>query len=244
MSEQPVPISEANWFYRVSRFICWVFFKVLGLRSINPQNVPDTGRFIIASNHQSYFDPVIVGSFIKRPLQFMARDTLFRNRYFSRLIRSYNAFPVKRGETDVTAIKQSLRLLKEGKALLLFPEGTRTPNGTVQAMQAGAIALARRSKAPIIPVAVDGIFEAWPRDAKFPRWARMYVQYGLPIPPETFADMTDQQSADYLTRAIRDLHNELRKRAGRAPFEYAAAEIDAGPMATANDPAMQGADRG
>ncbi|HRX86733.1 MAG TPA: lysophospholipid acyltransferase family protein, partial [Phycisphaerae bacterium] len=124
------------------------------MRGVGVENVPVRGPAILACNHQSYLDPVLVGAFAKRTLHYMARDTLFRNSYFSRLIRSYNAFPVKRGETDVTAIKQSLRLLKEGKALLLFPEGTRTPNGTVQTMQAGAVALARRSKAPIIPVAV------------------------------------------------------------------------------------------
>jgi 1-acyl-sn-glycerol-3-phosphate acyltransferase len=225
-------VREGNWCYLIAKWICRAFFVlVFWTKRYDPRNVPAAGAVIIASNHQSYFDPVIVGSCNRRIMQYMARDTLFRNRMFGRLIRTFNAFPVKRGATDVTAIKHSLRLLREGKALLLFPEGTRTADGRVGSAQPGVVALARRSRAPIVPVAVDGVYEAWPRGQRLPRWARFHVAYGEPLDAKMFAKLDDQQAADRLTRAMRDLHNEVRQRAGRPPFEYADAEESVLPQA-------------
>jgi 1-acyl-sn-glycerol-3-phosphate acyltransferase len=183
--------------------------------------VPARGPVVFAANHQSYLDPVAVGMFTRRELHYMARDSLFRNRAFARLIRTFNAFPVKRGTADVAAIKQSLRLLRDGKAILLFPEGTRTSDGAVLPMQPGAMAIARRSRAPIVPVAIDGMFEAWPRSRRFPRWKRILVAYGEPIAPETLDTLDDGAAGDLITRTVREMHNELRTRAGRRPFEYA-----------------------
>jgi 1-acyl-sn-glycerol-3-phosphate acyltransferase len=188
-------VREGNWCYLIAKWICRAFFVlVFWTKRYDPRNVPAAGAVIIASNHQSYFDPVIVGSCNRRIMQYMARDTLFRNRMFGRLIRTFNAFPVKRGATDVTAIKHSLRLLREGKALLLFPEGTRTADGRIGPAQPGVVALARRSRAPIVPVAVDGVYEAWPRGQRLPRWARFHVAYGEPLDAQVFASsMTNRR---------------------------------------------------
>jgi len=192
------------------------------MRGYGAEHVPPTGPAILACNHQSYLDPVLVGAFTTRGLHYMARDTLFRNRLFGRLIRSYNAFPVKRGAADLTAIKHSLRVLADGCALLLFPEGTRSHDGRVAPMHAGVMAIARRSQAPLIPVAVDGVFEAWPRSRRLPRWARVYVAFGPPIESVSIAALDDHAAANLLTDRIRTLQNEIRARAGRKPFEYPA----------------------
>ncbi|MCB9866503.1 MAG: 1-acyl-sn-glycerol-3-phosphate acyltransferase [Phycisphaerales bacterium] len=197
------------------------------MRGVGVENVPVRGPAILACNHQSYLDPVLVGAFAKRTLHYMARDTLFHNRAFGRLIRNFNAFPVKRGTADVGAIKESLRRLRAGHALLMFPEGTRTTDGRVRPMQPGVIAIARRSGAAIVPVALEGVFEAWPRDRKLPRWAPMAVKFGAAIAPEELEKLEDAAAADLLTARIRALQNELRARAGRPPFEYAAAADNA-----------------
>lgn len=210
-------------FYTWSRRLCKLFFGGLyRMRSYGEERVPRTGPVILAANHQSYFDPVIVGAFVRRTLHYMARDTLFKNRWFGSLIRSYNAFPVKRGTADVGAIKESLRRLRAGNGLLMFPEGTRTPDGRVLTMHPGVISIARRSDATIVPVALDGVFEAWPRDRKYPRWARAAVIFGDPLTTADLEGLDDRSAADLLTQRIRALQNELRQRAGRAPFEYAA----------------------
>ncbi len=193
----------------------------LRLQATGVDRVPIDGAAIIAANHQSYLDPLLIGAVIPRELQFMARDSLFKQPLFARLIRSLNAFPVKRGSADLTAIKLSLRLLKDGKALLLFPEATRSADGRIRSMQAGVVTLARRSGAPIVPAALEGAFRVWPRTARLPRPARVWVAIGEPITGDRLKDLDDEAAAALLTTEVRRLHNGLRSRAGYAPFEYA-----------------------
>ena len=211
--------------YRLSRILCeQTAGLLLQARCWGRRNVPCNGPVVLASNHQSYFDPILVGCFTTRVLNYMARETLFRTPMFAALIRFHNAFPVKRGGADVAAFRHSLRLLKKGQAILLFPEATRTADGRVRSMQPGAIALARKANTPILPVAIEGAFDIWPRESRLPRLAHAWVEYGVPIDPKVFEEKSDAQAAVVLTGIMRELHNRLRARAGRQPFEYAATE--------------------
>jgi 1-acyl-sn-glycerol-3-phosphate acyltransferase len=129
----------------------------------------------------------------------MARDSLFHPKWFGRLLAYLNSFPVKRGTADLAAIKETMRRLKRGQLVLAFPEGTRSPDGRVGPMLAGLATVARKCNVPIVPVMVDGMIQAWPRDRLLPGFGNVIVEYGKPISPAEYADMT----ADELMAMIR-----------------------------------------
>lgn len=190
-------------FYAFCRWLTFGFFSLpMRTRYFGVTNVPRTGGVLLVSNHQSFFDPPLVGMCLPRECHYMARETLFKPDWFGRFIRKFNAFPVKRGSADVGAIKETLRLLKKQQAVLVFPEGTRTIDGTVGELHAGVVLLARRANVPIVPTLVLGAFEAWPRQAKVPRPHPLIVSFSRPIPATTLKAMDDQQCVDLVRGRI------------------------------------------
>ncbi len=147
--------------------------------------VPDfagrSGGMLIASNHQSFIDPILIGIGTKEPVSFLARDTLFVVPGFGWLIRKMGTHPVRRGTADSTALKTVIRLLRGGEVLLMFPEGTRTRDGAVGEFRPGAAAIAIRCGVPIVPVCIEGAFDCWPRDRMLPRPSRVGVAFGEPM---------------------------------------------------------------
>lgn len=196
-----------------------LFYRV---EAFNPQHVPARGPVIIASNHQSHLDPPLIGSFIRvRPLSFVAKKALFRHGPFGWLISSLNAFPIDDEAGDIAAIRETLRRLAGGHAVLIFPEGTRSPDGAMHEYKRGISLLVKRAKCPVVPVAVEGCFDAFPTGGKLKLFGRrIAVSYGRPI---AFDDlMRDGQDAA-LTRLARetealrrDLRTRLRKKTGGA----------------------------
>ena len=138
-------------------------------RVYHTSRVPVEGGVLLLANHQSFFDPILATLALPRECHYMARDTLFRNRWFRKLIESLNAFPVKRDTADVGAIKETLRRLKKGALVTVFPEGTRTLDGSVRPMQPGVVLIARKARVPLVPTLILGAYEAWPRHAALPR---------------------------------------------------------------------------
>lgn len=158
------------------------FFRATGgLQVVGAENVPLEGPLIVAPNHLSHLDPPVVACAIPRQLTFMAKEELFRVSWFSKLIRSLGAFPVRRGQADTEAIRVALSLLEEGRALLVFPEGTRGDGRQLLPVNRGVALLAKRSGAPVLPVAIAGAEKKWPRGAKLPRWGRMTISFGTPL---------------------------------------------------------------
>jgi 1-acyl-sn-glycerol-3-phosphate acyltransferase len=151
-------------------------------------HVPLSGGVLLVCNHQSFLDPVLATLALPRECHYMARDSLFAIPRLRRLIETLNAFPVRRGTADVTAIKETLRRLKAGALITMFPEGTRTTDGSVQPMQSGAVLIARKAGVPIVPTAIMGAFEAWPRTARLPRPHPIVVAYDAPIPPDQLGE--------------------------------------------------------
>jgi len=135
----------------------------------------------LVANHQSFLDPVIASLGLPRHVSPLARSDLFRGRFFTWLIGSLGAVPMKRGTADKSAIKGTIRMLREGKAALMFPEGTRTRDGSVGPFHSGMCVLAARASVPIVPVAIDGAFEAWPRGRRLFRFRPVRVGYGPPV---------------------------------------------------------------
>ncbi len=208
-------------FYKFVRRLLQVLFSLwFSVRCIGREKVPGDGGVLLASNHQSFLDPILVGMGLHREVHYMARETLFRNPMAGWLIRAVNAFPVKRHSADVGAIKKTLRLLESGEVVNLFGEGTRSRDGTIGEVQPGIIMLARKAGVPVVPVVIDGAFEAWPRDHKFCHCYPVRVMYGRAISPEQIRADGDEGAALALWQQQKQMQQELRKQYGREPFIY------------------------
>ena len=149
-----------------------------GLRVTGAEHVPPEGPTLIVSNHQSVLDPPIIGGAAPRQIYFMAKAELFRIPLFGRLIKALNARPVRREGSDPRALKEAARLLDEGKALLVFPEGTRSLDGSLAEAKPGVGMLAVMSGAPVVPAYVSGTLEALPKGAARPRRSQVSVRFG------------------------------------------------------------------
>ena len=165
-------------------FFCISVVKVISraifrIRVRGRDNIPSEGAVILASNHISYYDPPLVGSFVKREVHFMAKKELFRNRLFGKLISSLNAHPVNRQGFDKKALEMAGGLLKEGKLLIIFPEGTRAKEGRFLPPRPGIGMIAVTSEAPVVPVYIHGANRL--KDC-FLGKEKLAIIYGEPIP--------------------------------------------------------------
>jgi 1-acyl-sn-glycerol-3-phosphate acyltransferase len=160
--------------YGVVRTTCWLVFSTFyRLRAFGTENVPADGPVIVASNHRSYLDPPIVACVLRRPVSYMAKEELFRLPILGSLLPHIEAFPVDRKRGDVSAVKRALSILKQGKVIGIFPEGTRNRDGRVPA-QTGVALLAALSGAPVVPAFVSGTDAAR-------RLGRLTVTFGAPL---------------------------------------------------------------
>ena len=195
-----------------------LFFR---LRVYDKENVPDEGAFLLVSNHQSFLDPLFCAVPLKRPLYFLARDTLFKNRFFGPLLSSVNSIPVRRGRADLTAMRKVVGKLREGNGVCLFPEATRSSDGRIAVLKGGFGLLCRRGEAAVVPVVIDGAFEVWPRHKKmFSPGGRIVVCYGKAIPAEQVKQMNDRELAERLTDTLRRMQADSRVKQGKEPYSY------------------------
>jgi 1-acyl-sn-glycerol-3-phosphate acyltransferase len=149
-----------------------------GLRVSGAKHIPSSGPVLIVSNHQSILDPPLIGGASPRQLYFLAKAELFRIPVFGWLIRAVNARPVRREGSDPRALKAAARLLEEGKALLVFPEGTRSLNGRLGEGKPGVGMLAVLSGAAVVPTYISGTLEALPKGAVLPHRRPVSVRFG------------------------------------------------------------------
>ncbi len=167
-------------------FLGWLFFRGIykfyfGWRVYNSERVPLEGPVILASNHESYVDPPLVGAGIKRGINYLAREDLFRFPVIGWVLRNWNAVPVDRYGGGARGLKAILERLLAGGAIILFPEGTRSRDGQLQSARSGIGLTVIKSGAPVVPVRVFGTFEAFGRHMRFPRPRRIIVKYGQPM---------------------------------------------------------------
>jgi 1-acyl-sn-glycerol-3-phosphate acyltransferase len=135
-------------------------------------------------------------------MNYLARETLFRFAPFRWLIRWFDAIPIRREGLGLDGLKETMRRVKRGELVLIFPEGTRTRDGSLGAIQPGFCAIARRVKAPLIPVGIQGAYEVWPRDRALPRLARIRVHIGRPIEPDEMQQLDDEALMGELRRRL------------------------------------------
>jgi len=168
--------------YRFCHDAAALLYRLYGRRKvIGHEKIPRTGPVIVAANHVSYLDPPLVGSAIQRECAFMARHDLWNNRPLGWLITRLNAFPVHRDTADRAAIRRALEMLARGLVLVLFPEGGRSPDGTLQKAEPGVALIVQKSGAPVVPTALIGPEKMLPRSARRPRRAPLTVAFGDPL---------------------------------------------------------------
>lgn len=178
--------------------------KVYGI-----ENIPRSGGVLLAGNHQSYLDPVLIGVRLSQPVMYLANQYLFDVPGFGWLIRQVHAFPVQQGKGDRAAVSLAIDKLKEGHLLAIFPEGHRSPDGTLKKLHGGVALVARKANVPVVPVAIDGAYKAWPRSMKIFRPAPVQVMYGKPL---DIGDKSAGEIMEELERAIRAMLEELHAR--------------------------------
>jgi len=197
--------------YFIGWSIFYIIFKFyLGFKVVGRENVPARGSFIFVSNHVSYLDPILLGTSVYRSLNYMARENLFKKPCFGSIMRGLHSFPIKRSRGDLRAIKEALRILKEGKPLVIFPEGTRSKNRKLRPGKPGVGFIVARAKVPVIPAYVKGSFDALPRGMKTLRRHPVEVHIGKPVDFDPFDfdtkdKMVYQKIGDEVMRRIAEL---------------------------------------
>ena len=200
-----------NPLYGICHYIITVIYdmcfrgEIVGL-----ENVPKDGPFLVASNHASHLDPPIVGCHIPRQMAFFARKTLWNGKFATWWLDGVGAIPVDRDGSDVSAIKNVLRTLQAGKAITLFPEGTRSPDGTLQPAKPGVGMIACRSRAPVLPARIFNSHIAFGRDGRLRPGTRVSVVYGRLLQPADYDDPKAgkdryQRASEKIMAAIADL---------------------------------------
>lgn len=159
------------------KFVLKIFSKmVFFVKTVDIENIPKEGAVILAVNHTSLWDPVVLVPQVKRKMRIMAKKELFDIKPLAPILRVAHAFPVNRGVTDVGAIKNALKTLKDGEIFTIFPAGTRVDNEEGAEAKSGVALISSRAKAPVIPVAIRGGFKPF---------HPVTIYFGKPVMPDT-----------------------------------------------------------
>ena len=188
-----------------------LFFKICFRLKINGLEHFRPGAAIIAANHTSLYDPEVVSISCSEEVHFLAKESLFRIPLLGRLIRILNSHPVSRDASDAATFRLIIRLLKEGKKVILFPDGNRSPNGELQPLEKGLPFLVQKAQCRILPTFVTGTFEAWPRTKKVPKfWGRITCTFGSPIEWDEFEGMEKREAMQKINERTEEALRKLK----------------------------------
>jgi 1-acyl-sn-glycerol-3-phosphate acyltransferase len=204
---------SAHW---LTRLLALLYFRGY---VHDADNLPRTGAVIIAPVHRSNLDVPVLGATCPRRLRYFAKDSLFRNRFWTWLLTLVGAFPVHRDATDRQALEAAVRILERGEPLAMFPEGERKSGPVVQPLLRGVAYVAGRTQVPILPVGIGGSEHAMPKGQVLPRPSRLVYLYGETIdPPRAEGKRVSRSEIDRVTaelyEAVQSLFDEAQRRAG------------------------------
>jgi len=198
--------------YDTLRFLCrTVAVSLFGFRYRFAEPLPPEGGLLVLSTHQSLLDPVILGIACQRRLSSLARASLFRFGPFAALIRGLDAVPIDRDAPSLVAMKTVIAKLRDGAALVVYPEGTRTTDGHPGTMKGGFGLIAKRAGVPIVPAAIVGAWECWPRQRPFPLPGRVRVEFGAVMSAEEVRALDEKALVAEVTRRLLALDAEARR---------------------------------
>jgi len=191
-------------------FAAWCSFRLaygtyFHWRAFNPERVPAQGSVILASNHASFLDPPLVGAALHRSINYLARESLFRFPVMGAVLRSWQCVPVDREGGGAAGLRTILDRLLAGGAIILFPEGTRTRDGTLQPARSGVGLTVIKSTAPIVPVRVFGTFEAYNRRMLFPLPRRVMVKFGRPL----FFEQLREEAKNCAKPRLKEIYQQI-----------------------------------
>jgi 1-acyl-sn-glycerol-3-phosphate acyltransferase len=214
------PAPGTDFVFYVSKLMTWTFFPItFQFRVSGRHNIPlDTGA-LVASNHQSYLDPVFLGAAARRRTGYIARKTLFKaGGFFTRVIETFGAIPLSIESSGKEGVRLAVEHLKRKEHLVMFPEGTRTHDGSIGPVQPGVKLIAQKADVPIIPAAVCGAFEIWPRKRKLFGFGPVSVAFGRPIWPDELRKMHADEFCAYLRARLQALYAKLCEEKSRRSF--------------------------
>lgn len=199
--------------------VLWVLSRTFGValfgfraRFVEP--LPTTGGLIVLSSHQTFLDPLLLGLATDRRMSSLARSSLYRFKPFGAVITALDAVPIDRQGSAVKAMKAVIERLERGAAVIIFPEGSRTHDGQLGEFKSGFALIAKKAAVPIVPVAIVGGFECWPRTRLLPRPDRIRLEFGEILTAEQAATMSDREVFEVCTQRIRDLDAKARTALG------------------------------
>ena len=213
--------------HEIGRFLSvgliWLLYRV---KVYDKENIPRDGAVLVLSNHQSLFDPMLCQGWLRRPFYYVPRDTLFVG-FWGWMIDSFYTIPINQEQASLKSIRAIIDVLKRGHIVCLYPEGLRTFDGKIDEIKPGFSLLVRRSKATIVPMVIDGIFDRWPRTQKYPNpGGRVGIIYGKPITTEHIEQIGEERFIDEFNNIMQTLHNNLRQKMGKTPYDYAVEPVE------------------
>ncbi len=200
-------------FWIAGRFLSRILSVLLFRLDVKGQeNVPASGPVLLAANHQSNLDPWLIGLHLPRQVHFMAKDSLFKPGFTGWLLQLLNAFPVKLGGADLHAIRSAIDRLEEGRILNIYPEGARSEDGAIHRLAPGIGLILNRVHAPlsIVPVVIDGAYEAWPLHQKYPQRHPVRMSYGRPLQAAELKGMKPNEVALQLRQRLVELQEQMQ----------------------------------
>lgn len=201
---------KMKFLYRTTIFFTYIFFRLFYRLKIYGSDHFYRGSGIIASNHISFFDPPIIASSWPEEMHFLARESLFKG-LFGRFITALNSHPIAGDAGDIAIFKKIHHLLKEGKKVNLYPEGSRYSDGEIHEIKAGVALIVQKAGCPIVPAYIYGAHLIWPRESKFPKlWGKIACVFGSPIRYEDFEKLPKREAMAAITHRLEESLKGLR----------------------------------
>lgn len=197
--------------YKIIRYIgCVLSFLFFPIRIKGESILDKKGSLILAANHVSYLDPIVLGIAIKRQIHFMAKKEIFEVPILGFIVKSLGAIPVDREKTTPESIKRAFSILRDGRILGIFPEGTRSVNGEILELNVGLIKIALKTNVPIIPIGINGTFEIYSSKSKLPKIykrKKIYINFGKPV----YLDSKRIKDIKYQEQCLAFIKNNIKK---------------------------------